>query len=252
MWDRAALAARLGLGQGGGVGPGPGSGPELGCTSLDGPLCGAWGGAEALLPEKGWGQGELDNGRRRSGALPGALGAPEELSIKLVMEDGEVVDVGDDLDAAMEGLEAVILESLEAAVAKAAEDLEPEVLAALLDKSPAMAEDSGTVSGGEGEDPSTAPLGTARGGAEGGSVRLASFEAEAVEQAARDAVLSKKKSMEVRPSGKARSPKVKKQAPRATEEVSMDEFLATLRLLGLDVAELPSEGSGDPAGESET
>ena len=85
----------------------------------------------------------------------------------------------------------------------------------------------------------------------GEGVRLASFEAEVVEQAARDVVSAKKKSMEVRrPSGKAQSPKAKKQASRANE-VSMDDFLATLRLLGLDVAELPGDGSGDQAGESE-
>lgn len=257
VWGRGALAARLGL---------PGAGAPLGCTSLDGPLCGAWGGPEALAPEEGWGEGQLDAGRagpsrgaRRPGeALKAALGDPDELQVKFVLEDGEVVDFGNSLSDVLQSMETLLVESFEKAVAEAAEEGGDAGVLATLGaggvRGAAGEEAAGDVvpsARGDGSMPpprETAPEGEGK-GKEG--VRLASFSAETVEQAGRDLV-SMKKSKKIPYGGKV-APKGKRAAPQGEDGASTDEMLAVLRLLGLDVPESGhGEAAGEPAGESES
>ena len=252
MWGREALAARLGL---------PGEGAALGCTSLDGPLCGSWGGPEALVPEGGWGEGQLDAGRaaRRPGeALKAALGDPDELKVKFVLEDGEVVDFGNSLGEVLQSMETMLVESFEKAMAEAAEEGgDAGVLAALGAGDARGAAGKGAASD---PDPSVREAGPAQppreiaseGEGEGKEgVRLASFSAETVERAGREVVHSMKNREKGPNRGKA-LPQAKRAAPQAEDGASTDEILALLRLLGLDVSEGGlGEVAGEPAGESD-
>ena len=254
VWGREALAARLGL---------PGAGAALGCTSLDGPLCGAWGGPEALVPEGGWGEGQLDAGRaaRRPGeALKAALGDPDELKVKFVLEDGEVVDFGNSLGEVLQSMETMLVESFEKAMAEAAEEGgDAGVLAALGVGEPLGAAGKGAVSdpappareAGPAQPPrEIASEGEGEGeGKEG--VRLASFSAATVERAGREVMHSMKNREKGSNRGKA-LPQAKRAAPQAEDGASTDEILALLRLLGLDVSEGGlGEVAGEPAGESD-
>jgi len=255
VWRREALAAHLGL---------PRAGGTLGCTSLDGPLCGAWGGPEALAPEEGWGEGQLDAGRagpsraarRPGGALKAALGEPDELQVKFVLEDGEVVDFGNSLGEMLQSMETLLAESFQKAVAEAAEEGgDAGVLAALGAggvRGAAGVEAAGDLVPSAREAGSLPPPRETAAEEEGkgkAGVRLASFSTETVEQAGRDLMVSMKKNKE---KGKS-SPKAKRAAPQGEDGASTDEMLALLRLLGLDASESGlGETAGEPAGESES